>query len=291
MNYLELEPEQNTFYVISADITHRCNMMCSNCYLPNRTIPDIDLARMYDLLDRLPHRCEIRLLGGEPTLHPKLPEIIHKVRELGHRPVVLTNGLRLADFKYAQALYESGLRSVYISFNGVDRDDWYQITDGMKCSEKKRQALENAVRLNMYTSLGCIIMKGLNEQAPKRLLGVLRELKGANIVLRIKNVGQVGRYSQSEDDSLTFDELINLVAQQFDVSAEHIQKQNLIHGEVESNSRLFKFPNPSSKSGHTWVKLTNWHSFDPGNARRGRITQDFKIAPFTEHVKANEFQY
>ena len=43
-------------------------------------------------------------------------------------------------------------------------------------------------------------------------------------------------------------------------------------------------------------KNPNWSSDDsdipdPGSKRRGRITQDFKIASFLEHVAENEFGY
>ena len=45
-----------------------------------------------------------------------------------------------------------------------------------------------------------------------------------------------------------------------------------------------------------WFKLTDWQAgaeglVDPGSRRRGRITEDFRIAPFFDHVKANEGGY
>ena len=42
MNYYELLPEKNTFSNIVVDLTHRCNMECANCYIPNRDIPDFE---------------------------------------------------------------------------------------------------------------------------------------------------------------------------------------------------------------------------------------------------------
>ena len=38
--------ENNPFNLLVADITHKCNMECANCYIPNRDIPDIDLFRL-----------------------------------------------------------------------------------------------------------------------------------------------------------------------------------------------------------------------------------------------------
>ena len=85
MNYFELEPEENTFSNIVVDLTHRCNMECANCYIPNRDVPDLDKEKLYDALARLPARSYIRLIGAEPTMRQDLPEIITRVLRLGHR--------------------------------------------------------------------------------------------------------------------------------------------------------------------------------------------------------------
>ena len=76
MNYFELEPEQNTFSNIVVDLTHRCNMECANCYIPNRDVPDLDKEKLFEFLSRLPSRTYIRLIGAEPTMRNDLPEII-----------------------------------------------------------------------------------------------------------------------------------------------------------------------------------------------------------------------
>ncbi|TNF33602.1 MAG: hypothetical protein EP312_08685, partial [Gammaproteobacteria bacterium] len=60
-------PEDNPFTTLFADITHRCNMECPNCYIPNRDIPDMDAEWLYGILARLPRRTRIRLVGAEPT--------------------------------------------------------------------------------------------------------------------------------------------------------------------------------------------------------------------------------
>ena len=104
MNYFELKPEENTFSNIVIDLTHRCNMECTNCYIPNRDIPDLDKEKLYDVLKKLPNRTYIRLIGAEPTMRDDLPEIIAKVKHLGHRPSVTTNGLKLAHLPYVKKL-------------------------------------------------------------------------------------------------------------------------------------------------------------------------------------------
>src|SRR5215218_7712694 len=86
-------PEASPFECVMVDVTHRCNMTCANCYLPNREIPDLDARWFAAILARLPRGTFIRLTGGEATLRPDLPDIIREVRKHGHHPVLLTNGL------------------------------------------------------------------------------------------------------------------------------------------------------------------------------------------------------
>ncbi|MBN1770440.1 MAG: radical SAM protein [Deltaproteobacteria bacterium] len=59
------------------------------------------------------------LSGGEPTLHPHLPELIRRARELGYGWVqIITNGRRLAYPTFFQALLDAGLDEVTFSIHG-----------------------------------------------------------------------------------------------------------------------------------------------------------------------------
>ena len=98
------QPENNPFQTIMVDVTHRCNMACKNCYIPNRDVPDMDVDWLAGILARLPRRARIRLAGAEPTMRADLPDIIRTVRRLGHTPLLLTNGLRISHRKYVRSL-------------------------------------------------------------------------------------------------------------------------------------------------------------------------------------------
>src|SRR5687767_13894748 len=90
-------PEQSPYDIVMVDVTHRCNMTCANCNLPNRVIPDMDARWLSSIFSRLRKDTFIRLTGGEATLRRDLPEIISDARAHGLHPVVMTNGLKLAD--------------------------------------------------------------------------------------------------------------------------------------------------------------------------------------------------
>ena len=315
MNYYELDPADNHFTDVMVDITHRCNMTCKNCYVPNRDIPDMDIDKLIKAIEQFPTRTMIRVVGAEPTVRKDLPEIIQRIRATGHRATLLTNGLKLADNDYVRTLKDSKLNHVYLSLNGVDVDDWYEEIDELRCATKKLKALENLHRNKFVIDTGTIIVRGVNDEAPSRLLHLYKSMNINNVLCRIKNVGQLGRSMFDEDagehrltinSNYSMDGLIKLIADQVGVSVDYIEswRHKPIYQNIDEEETSFMFPlDPNSvgkflhKSG-VWFKIADWNTFSnpdgvplPNNKRRGRITEDFKVAPMAEHVKLNEGRY
>jgi len=301
LNYYEVIPEENTFVDIMVDITHKCNMTCKNCYIPNRDVPDMDLEKYRDFISRLKGRCMIRIVGAEPTMNPLCEEYIKIAFEYGHRCIVLTNGLRLAHKNYVDKLHTSGLRHIYLSLNGVNNDDWYVEIDEMRCATKKIAALRNIRDRKFILDIGTIIVPDVNEDAPRALLELFDQENVKNVLMRIKNVGQLGRFQTEADDNVKMDQLVTLCSEQMGVSADYINsfRDKKLYGVYEEkNSILFPL-----REGNTilnrgrWVKITNWDTDnesgipDPNSQRRGRVTENFTIAPLYEHIKMNEGGY
>jgi uncharacterized radical SAM superfamily Fe-S cluster-containing enzyme len=315
MNYYELEPDQNHFSDVMVDITHRCNMTCKNCYIPNRNIPDMDIDKMIEAISKFPERTMIRVVGAEPTVRNDLPEIIKKIKNSGHRSTLLTNGLKLGNNQYVKILKDSGLNHVYLSLNGVDNDDWYEEIDELRCADRKIKALINLQANKFVIDTGTIIVKGINDEAPARLLHLYNRLGIKHALCRIKNVGKLGR-SMFDDDSgdqkitintnYTMDGLIKLISEQVGVSVDYIEswRNKPIYKNTEPEESSFIFPLVDDtkkrfmhKSG-IWFKVADWNTFGnndgvplPNNTRRGRLTENFKVAPMSEHVKLNEGKY
>jgi molybdenum cofactor biosynthesis enzyme MoaA len=311
MNYYELEPENNTFSNIVVDLTHRCNMECANCYIPNRDIPDIDKDILFDFIKRLPTRTYIRLIGAEPTMRADICEIIATTKRLGHRPSLTTNGLKLANKSYTSNLKDSGLRLLLLSMNGADDDDVYKVLDEGKWATVKVRALKNIFDARLPVNTGTIIAKNVNEHTLKRqieLFGELAHNSGIDFnttppynkirpVLRMKSVGQIGRYM--ENSSYSIQELKDIVTSQLDINEKDIYQTAAgvvaagpLSGETLS-SWMFEY---ETQAGPIYVRLIDWEIDDEGvidhdNTSRGRLTQNWTIAPFFEHVKQNEFNY
>jgi len=289
-------PEQNPFKVVVADMTHKCNMTCANCYIPNRDIPDIDADRLLDTIKRFPQRCEIRLIGAEPTMRKDLPEIIHRIKtETRHRIILLTNGLRLSHRRYVQELKDAGLKYVYVSVNGASNDDWYEQIDEMRCADKKIRALENLYEFGFTVDTGTIIQNPINLEAPGQVYKLLKDIGYTSATMRFKNVGQLGRFSIEQNQNIPFQDLVNLVADQCGADRDYAWNMDIIDNSKEPNGRYFSVDGSPHRGRGFWAKITNWNvdgaNPDPNSVRRGRVTENFMVAPFFEHVVANEGGY
>lgn len=315
MNYYELDPSENHFSDVMVDVTHRCNMTCKNCYVPNRDIPDMDADKLIEAITKFPKRTMIRIVGAEPTVRKDLPEIIKRIRETGHRATLLTNGLRLANNDYVRELKYNKLNHVYLSLNGVDNDDWYEAIDEMRCADKKIKALENLVANKFVIDTGTIIVKGINDEAPAKILELYQRKGIQHALCRIKNVGKLGRSMFDQDagehrltvnTNYTMNGLIKLVADQVGVSVDYIEswRHRPIYENTNPEESSFIFPLDPKSEGKLmhrsgiWFKIADWDTFNnpdgvplPNNTRRGRLTENFNVAPMAEHVKLNEGRY
>lgn len=81
-------------------ITYRCNLRCAYCFANsyvNRWDTDMTLETAGRMLDWLKAGNEkmVGIMGGEPTVHPQLDDILKMVAEREMRCSIFTNGLEL----------------------------------------------------------------------------------------------------------------------------------------------------------------------------------------------------
>lgn len=311
MHYKEIEPEDSNFQIIMVDLTHRCNMECLNCYLPNRTIPDMDVSKLYELLKRLPKRTQIRLIGAEPTLREDLPDIIYNVKKLGHRPTIVTNGLKLAHLEYCQQLKDAGLYYIQLSLNGADDDAIYKLMDNGKYANLKVRALNNIIKLDFVFNTGTILAKGVNEITMSRVVQLVDETMKANnkrfdthlwkrvpYIIRFRSIGPFGRFM--ENKTYTLEEMKIVAKEQLNITDTDLSSKlpiffnNLMTPETKKALTIFPY---KIDTGTVYIRLTDWSIDEDGvtlvnrNSIRGRITPNWKLADGAAHVQFNGTGY
>jgi len=87
---------------IELNVTEHCNLRCQDCdhasgIIPPRNISATECSRDLSTLAGVLHARELKVVGGEPLLHPQLACILHACRESGvaDSAVLWTNGLLL----------------------------------------------------------------------------------------------------------------------------------------------------------------------------------------------------
>jgi MoaA/NifB/PqqE/SkfB family radical SAM enzyme len=102
-------------------VTANCNLRCIGCrygrdYMTGSNL-SLDTVRGALSDGREAGAETVRLYGGEPLLHPELPQMVAHAVELGYVTYITTNGILLAD-KIGD-LYAAGLRDVTLGFYGI----------------------------------------------------------------------------------------------------------------------------------------------------------------------------
>jgi 7,8-dihydro-6-hydroxymethylpterin dimethyltransferase len=108
-----------TMGCVSLEITQRCNLDCTLCYLSDsaeavRDIPLPDLfRRIDDIALQFGPNTDVQISGGDPTLRDRaeLSQIVRYVRARGMRASLFTNGI-LLDREWLQQLANDGLNDV-----------------------------------------------------------------------------------------------------------------------------------------------------------------------------------
>ena len=139
-------------------VVRHCNHFCGFCSNPTTPYTHT-FASMKLLVDDFVRRgyFGVILTGGEPTLHPELPEIAGYAAAQGLHVRMITNGSRLADPEFARALAEAGLKLVHVSVYSVRPEIEARLRGHAGTLEKAFAAIDNAARFGVEVNVNCVI--------------------------------------------------------------------------------------------------------------------------------------
>jgi hypothetical protein len=169
---------QQKVYLPVIPITSACNLDCPICYTVNKNEGAHRLSRdgMQQILDHLlQDHAELDIInftGGEPTLHPQLPEFLEMCRAAGIRRLTIsTNGLKLLDEAYVRRLAALDARIV------LSLDTFDSATDklmlGADTVKTKLKVLELLEAHDVATTLLPAVAAGLNDHEIPRLFDLM----------------------------------------------------------------------------------------------------------------------
>jgi radical SAM protein with 4Fe4S-binding SPASM domain len=122
-------------YVVSWNLTYRCNLACEHCYLDAGGAPlvttenfadrsELSTEECFGVIDQIAAfapECLTILTGGEPLLRRDILEIVQRAAERDLWVVVGTNGVRITE-NVARRLAGAGARGLSLSLDALDPD-------------------------------------------------------------------------------------------------------------------------------------------------------------------------
>ena len=124
-----------TIDYLRISVTDRCNLRCIYCMPENgvklversQILQEEEIIRISRVMAKL-GITRIKLTGGEPLVHARMPELVHKIREIpGIKKVTLTTNGTLLKAQMKE-LAEAGLDAVNISLDTLNRNCFQKIT-------------------------------------------------------------------------------------------------------------------------------------------------------------------
>ncbi len=169
---------QQSVYLPVVPITSACNLDCPICYTINNNDGPyfMELSEFADILRVVktndPRGTIINFTGGEPTLHPRLTEIVRMCHEAGiHRVTISTHGLTfLKDEGLLKELAQLDARIV-LSFDSFD-DAVNRRMLGTKATSAKLRVIDLLEQYGVDTTLIPVLALGVNDNE----IGALVEL-------------------------------------------------------------------------------------------------------------------
>lgn len=131
-------------------LTYACNLRCSFCYAGSevfgrpKTMSRAEAEKGIDFMAGI-GITTFTLLGGEPTIHRDILPMVRYAADRNMGAWVVTNGVKVSDPDFGQALVDAGLKGGCISLHGRNAEEHDTATRIPGSYAKAMTAIRNAV--------------------------------------------------------------------------------------------------------------------------------------------------
>jgi cyclic pyranopterin phosphate synthase len=197
-------------------LTDLCSLRCTYCMPAEgldwlakaQRLDDAEFLRLASLFVSL-GVTSIRLTGGEPLVHPTLPEVVAGIAALEPRPEIslTTNGVTLD--RSARKLADAGLDRINVSVDTLDRTRFAELTRRDRLPSVLAGVAAAADAGLAPVKINAVLVRGSNlSEAPDLLAWALRN----DFRLRfIEHMPLDADHTWSRADMVTADEILDLL--------------------------------------------------------------------------------
>jgi len=196
--------------VLTIDLTNRCNMMCSPCFMDANQVGyvhELTMEEIRKILDdsisfKPRRQMSVQFSGGEPTLSPHFLAACRYAKKVGYKMVqAATNGLRFAlEPDFAAQAKEAGFDMAYLQFDGVTNE----ANSHRKISnlfDVKKIAIENMYAAGIKITPVVTIVNGLNNESVGPIVDFCMENHGKIGGPAFQPVSFTGRDEEITDEA------------------------------------------------------------------------------------------
>ncbi|MEM8497794.1 MAG: radical SAM protein [Pseudomonadota bacterium] len=160
-----------TIGCVAVEITQRCNLDCTLCYLSEHSqqVRDIPIAEVFKRLDGVIEHfgagTHVQITGGDPTLrkHTELIEIVRYASDIGLHPALFTNGIA-ASAELLAKLAGVGLKDVAFHVDTTQRRESHG--SEMSLNVVRQEYIERARGLGLMVIFNTTVHEGNFAELP-----------------------------------------------------------------------------------------------------------------------------
>lgn len=262
-------------------ILTRCNLKCRHCYINKKqhgknTLPIETINTWLRAFASKNKEANVIFLGGEPTLHPDLPEAVIKAKSLGYSSITIdTNGYLFHDI--LSKVSPDVIDYFSFSLDGATRKTNDMIR-GKGSFDTCIQGIKNAVQQGFDTSL-IYTVSTINIHELDKIAPLLKDLKIERFFLQV--IGIRGKSAESRQDKLQVsrEDWLNIIPQ----TAQQIARLGII---VTYPKVFLNLEEPFECAG---LVADNYFIFPNGRVYRCPLCEDYPLHSliFKDNMLAN----
>ncbi|NLD47093.1 MAG: radical SAM protein, partial [Clostridiaceae bacterium] len=208
-NKLEICSNIHSLAKVYIEPTSKCNLKCQTCI--RKTWQESMGSMTRDIFDSLIEQLkefehlQCVMFGGfgEPTCHKDILYMIRQVKSLGIKAEMVTNGTLLNE-QMIKGLFESGLDTLWVSFDGTNQECFEDIREGALFNEvvqnlKRLKEINQICKHKIKVGITFVVMRKNLDQLKE--LDVLAAKVGAEMI----SVSNVIPYSVHMIDEMVCD--------------------------------------------------------------------------------------
>ena len=208
---------------VSLEITQRCNLDCTLCYLSSRAemAKDVPLPVLFDRIDTIESHygkgTSVQISGGDPTLRKieALESLCHHIRKRGMRSCLMTNGIK-AKRTMLERLASAGLNDVAFHVDLTQERKGYPTE--VSLNTIRSEYIKRAQNLGLRILFNTTLYDGNIRELPA-LASFFREQAHNISLISFQMQADTGRgVLREREDVVTRENVVNSLSKGFDTA-------------------------------------------------------------------------